>query len=220
MHPVADRPLSRAVLEIERHVSAAGWDQPMQLFALVPTTALLEAEPALAGQIGEDASNALTPVMQEGLPPGADEEGLADMLARIEWPDAVSGCAVSLERVVLPGGAEEPADVFAAADDPRRHEVRMVAGVLRDGERYGAVRLRSHDEDEAVLTGTDLVPTLCEVLALTFAPGADDLDGAGTFDGVGGGSGDGPGRDPGEGPGGGPGDGVGDGSSDGEESQR
>jgi hypothetical protein len=46
----------------------------------------------------------------------------------------------------------------------------MVGGVLRDGTRFGAVRLRTHDEDDAVLTGTDLVPTLCEVLALTFAP--------------------------------------------------
>ena len=179
MQQVAERPLSRAVVEIERHVSAAGWDQPMQLFALVPTAALLEAEPGLAAELGDDAANELTPVMQEGLPAGADEEGLASALARIEWPEAVSGCAVSLERVVLPGDAEEPADVFAAADDPRRHEIRMVAGVLRDGERYGAVRLRSHDEDEAVLTGTDLVPTLCEVLALTFAPGADGLDGTG-----------------------------------------
>ncbi|WP_420167162.1 hypothetical protein [Kribbella flavida] len=59
-----------------------------------------------------------------------------------------------------------------AASDPRRHEVRMVAAVLRDGDRFGAVRLRSHDEDAAVLTGTDLVPTLCEVLSLTFEPSA------------------------------------------------
>ena len=202
MHPVTERPLSRAVVEIERHVSAAGWDQPMQLFALVPTTALLEAEPGLAAEIGTDAANDLTPVMQEGLPDGADEEGLAGALARIEWPDAVTGCAVSLERVVLPGDADEPSDVFDAANDPRRHEVRMVAGVLRDGERYGAVRLRSHDEDEAVLMGTDLVPTLCEVLALTFAPGADGPDGTGD------GSGD---RSS---------DGSGDASGDGEESQR
>lgn len=202
MHPVAERPLSRAVVEIERHVSAAGWDQPMQLFALVPTTALLEAEPGLEAELGTDAANELTPVMQDGLPAGADEEGLATALARVEWPDAVSGCAVSLERVVLPGDAEEPTDVFAASKDPRKHEVRMVAGVLRDGERYGAVRLRSHDEDEAVLVGTDLVPTLCEVLALTFAPGADDLD------------------DTGDDTGHASGEGSGDVSGDGEESQR
>jgi hypothetical protein len=186
MHQVAERPLSRAVVEIERHLSASGWDQPAQLFALVPTTELLAAEPGLAAQLGADADAELTPVAQEGLPAGADDEGLAGALARIEWPDAVTGCAVAVERVVLPAEAEESADAYSAARDPRRHEVRMVAGVLRDGERFGAVRLRSHDEDEAVLTGTDLVPTLCEVLALTFAPGADGANGgtaAGTDDG-------------------------------------
>jgi hypothetical protein len=176
MHPVAERPLSRAVVEIERHMSASGWDQPAQLFALVPTAELLAAEPGLAAQLVADAGTDLTPVAQEGLPAGADDEGLAGALARIEWPDAVTGCAVAVERVVLPAEAEESADAYSAARDPRRHEVRMVAGVLRDGERFGAVRLRSHDEDDAVLTGTDLVPTLCEVLALTFAPG-DGEDG-------------------------------------------
>jgi hypothetical protein len=55
----------------------------------------------------------------------------------------------------------------------------MVAAVLREGDRFGAVRLRSHDEDSAVLTGTDLVPTLCEVLSLTFEPSAGHRPGQG-----------------------------------------
>ena len=49
----------------------------------------------------------------------------------------------------------------------------MVAGILREGGRFGAVRLRTHDEDSAVLTGIDLVPTLCQVLSLTFEPSVD-----------------------------------------------
>jgi hypothetical protein len=114
-----------------------------------------------------------------------DDEHLADALARIEWPDGVSGCALAVERIVLPAAAEAglaadlpdgSADIEIArlaGSDPRRHEVRMVAAVLRDGDRFGAVRLRTHDEDTAVLTGTDLVPTLCEVLSLTFEPAAD-----------------------------------------------
>jgi hypothetical protein len=110
-----------------------------------------------------------------------DDENLADALARIEWPDGVSGCALAVERIVLPAAAEaglpdDGADIEIArlaGSDPRRHEVRMVAAVLRDGDRFGAVRLRTHDEDTAVLTGTDLVPTLCEVLSLTFEPAAD-----------------------------------------------
>jgi hypothetical protein len=167
--------LGRAVIEIERHVSSAGWDQPAQLFALVPTEDLLAAEPQLAAELGaDDASQPFTPVAQGELP-GSDDEHLADALARIEWPDGVSGCAVAVERIVLPASAESGADTDAelarlAGSDPRRHEVRMVAAVLRDGDRFGAVRLRTHDEDSAVLTGVDLVPTLCQVLSLTFEP--------------------------------------------------
>lgn len=168
--------LGQAVIEIERHVSSAGWDQPAQLFALVPTDELLAAEPRLAAELGaDDASQPLTPVAQGELPGGMDDEHLADALARIEWPDGVSGCAVAVERIVLPASAESGADSDAelarlAGSDPRRHEVRMVAAVLRDGDRFGAVRLRTHDEDSAVLTGVDLVPTLCQVLSLTFEP--------------------------------------------------
>ncbi|HEY0687815.1 MAG TPA: PPA1309 family protein [Kribbella sp.] len=188
MHPVgpegslSTEALSRAVIEIERHVSSGGWDQPAQLFALVPTAELLRAEPQLAAELGaEDMSQPLTPVAQGDLPDGVDDEHLADALARIEWPDGVSGCALAVERIVLPAAAEaglpdDSADIEIArlaGSDPRRHEVRMVAAVLRDGDRFGAVRLRTHDEDSAVLTGTDLVPTLCEVLSLTFEPAAD-----------------------------------------------
>ncbi|WP_239062400.1 PPA1309 family protein [Streptomyces sp. SID13031] len=171
--------LSQAVIEIERHVSSAGWDQPAQLFALVPTGDLLAAEPQLAAELGaDDASQPLTPVAQGELPGGMDDEHLAEALARIEWPEAVSGCAVAVERVVLPASvetgltaAESDAELARlAGSDPRRHEVRMVAAVLRDGDRFGAVRLRTHDEDSAVLTGVDLVPTLCQVLSLTFEP--------------------------------------------------
>ena len=186
--------LSRAVIEIEKHVSSAGWDQPAQLFALVPTDELLRAEPQLAAELGaEDASQPLTPVAQGELPGGIEDEHLADALARIEWPDGVSGCALSVERIVLPAGVEAGLSstdsdtelARMAGSDPRRHEVRMVAAVLREGTRFGAVRLRSHDEDSAVLSGTDLVPTLCEVLSLTFEPSVGSRPGEGPgVDGV------------------------------------
>ncbi|TCO34220.1 hypothetical protein EV652_102286 [Kribbella steppae] len=180
--------LSRAVVEIEKHVSSAGWDQPAQLFALVPTEELLRAEPQLAAELGaEDASQPLTPVAQGELPGALEDEHLADALGRIEWPDGVSGCALAIERVVLPASAEaglSSAESDAelarmAGSDPRRHEVRMVAAVLREGDRFGAVRLRSHDQDSAVLTGADLVPTLCEVLSLTFEPSVGSRPGEG-----------------------------------------
>ncbi|MFG1912620.1 PPA1309 family protein [Kribbella sp. NPDC048928] len=182
--------LSRAVIEIEKHVSSAGWDQPAQLFALVPTAELLRAEPQLAAELGaEDASQPLTPVAQGELPGGVDDDNLADALGRIEWPDGVAGCALAIERIVLPAAAESGLSSVEsdaelarlAGSDPRRHEVRMVAAVLREGDCFGAVRLRAHDEDGAVLTGVDLVPTLCEVLSLTFEPsaGSRSVEGSG-----------------------------------------
>ena len=99
----------------------------------------------------------------------------------------MTGCALAIERIVLPASAEaglssveSDAELARmAGSDPRRHEVRMVAAVLREGDRFGAVRLRSHDEDSAVLTGTDLVPTLCEVLSLTFEPSLGSRPGRG-----------------------------------------
>ncbi|MFF0343866.1 PPA1309 family protein [Kribbella sp. NPDC004875] len=180
--------LSRAVVEIEKHVSSAGWDQPAQLFALVPTAELLRAEPNLAAQLGaEDASQPLTPVAQGELPGGLEDDNLADALGRIEWPDGVAGCALAIERIVLPAAAESGLSSVEsdaelaqlAGSDPHRHEVRMVAAVLREGDRFGAVRLRAHDEDSAVLTGVDLVPTLCEVLSLTFEPSSGSRPGGG-----------------------------------------
>jgi hypothetical protein len=202
MHALDNLPadaLSRAVVEIEKHVSSAGWDQPAQLFALVPTAELLAAEPQLAAELGaDDAAQPLTPVAQGELPGAVDDSNLADVLGQIEWPEGVSGCALALERIVLPpsvesglSDAESDAELARmAGSDPRRHEVRMVAAVLRDGGRFGAVRLRSHDEDSAVLTGTDLVPTLCQVLSLTFepstgaAPAGGDRVGDGSVDGT------------------------------------
>ncbi|MFD1044322.1 PPA1309 family protein [Kibdelosporangium lantanae] len=87
--------------EVEEFVAAAGWDQPPQLFALVPTADLLKAQPELAGQL--DPKAALTPIAQDQLP----EEDLSEALAGIMWPDAVHGCALVQEIVVLPPAAEE-----------------------------------------------------------------------------------------------------------------
>jgi hypothetical protein len=46
----------------------------------------------------------------------------------------------------------------------------MIVGVLRDGTRHSALRLRRHDTDDEVLAGPDLVPALAEALAATFEP--------------------------------------------------
>lgn len=165
-------PLRLAVLEIEAHVSTAGWDQPPRLYALVRTADLIEREPALAEQLGAALAaepEGLTTIEQEALDP---ERPLEDLLMDIEWPDAVFGCAVALERLMLPPGAEadlpdDPTALLeAAAAHPDRQEVRLLAAVTRDGQRHCAVRARTPD-GAPLLEGPDLVPGLTEALAHT-----------------------------------------------------
>jgi hypothetical protein len=74
---------------------------------------------------------------------------------------------------VLPPGAdhdlpEDPvaAEAYAAAH-PDRQEVRMVAGVTRAGAAFCALRLRSHDDPQSVVSGPDLVPQLLDLLRAT-----------------------------------------------------
>lgn len=169
----AEQALKLAVREIEAYAAEAGWDQPARLFALVPTSELLQREPGLAEALGVDtetAAESLTPVEQEPVP--ADQQ-VEDVLAQIMWPAEVFGCAAVVERLVLPPSVdgELPEDAEAAqefaAEHPDRQEVRIVAAATRDGTTYCALRLRSHDDDFSVLESRDLVPALLELLSDT-----------------------------------------------------
>lgn len=169
----ADAALRAAVREIEAHAAEAGWDQPARLFALVPTADLLHREPGLAealGAGGDTSPESITPVEQEPVP--ADQQ-VEDVLAQIMWPAEVLGCAVVVERLVLPPSVdgELPQDPEAAqefaAEHPDRQEVRIVAAATRAGSTYCALRLRSHDDDFSVLESRDLVPALLELLSGT-----------------------------------------------------
>lgn len=173
--PLAGDPLTRAVLEIDEYAAGLGWDQPARLFALVDTAKLRAQEPSLAAQLGIDDSTtaSLTPVEQDEIPAGAP---LDEFLATIAWPDAVTGCALTVERLMLPPSAEDSVPEgmdekqLAAwvAEHPDRQEVRMTVAVLRDGKRESALRLREKDSTSEVLTGSALVPGLAEALAATF----------------------------------------------------
>ncbi|MGW5660339.1 PPA1309 family protein [Streptomyces sp. NPDC003758] len=174
--PMAANPLTRAVLEIDEYASGLGWDQPARLFALVDTARLRTEEPALATQLGlqdEPEAAGLTPIEQEEIP--ADRP-LDEFLGTIAWPDAVAGCALTVERLMLPPSAEsqvpqglsEKKLAAWVAEHPERQEVRMTVAVLRDGARESALRLREKDSPTEVLTGPDLVPGLAEALAATF----------------------------------------------------
>lgn len=154
--------LQQVVLEIERHAAASGWDQGASLFALVGTAELLEREPQLAALLGIEGGSAdggLTPVEQEPV-----SETLEELLATILWPAEVSGCAVVLEATAQ---TEQ-----SAGSEPG--EARIVAGVLRGGESFCAIRQRAHDQDDLVMTGPDLVPGLLQLLHATLDHDAGD----------------------------------------------
>ena len=169
--------LSAVAREVEDFVATAGWNQPPQLFALVPTAELVEREPELAGQVDQAAP--LTPVAQDSLP----SEDLADALAGIMWPDAVHGCALAQEIVVLPPEAEATlpsgegtgdSDTMRriAAEHPRRREARLVAAVLRDGTTACVLRLRAEgteDEEDVdqIVEHPELAPNLTDALLTT-----------------------------------------------------
>ncbi|MFF8473626.1 PPA1309 family protein [Streptomyces sp. NPDC015414] len=175
--PMAANPLTRAVLEIDEYASGLGWDQPARLFALVDTARLRAQEPSLATQLGlddESETAGLTPIEQDEVPA---DKALDEFLGTIAWPDAVVGCALTVERLMLPPSAEAqvPKGLSEAklakwvAEHPERQEVRMTVAVLRDGGRESALRLREKDSATEVLTGPELVPGLAEALAATFA---------------------------------------------------
>ena len=173
----AEHPLAEVVREVEVHAARAGWDQPAQLFALVGTADLLDREPQLAELLGIESgpAGALTPVEQETV-----SESLEELLPTILWPPEVAGCAVVVEAMTVPpGSVDVPEDAEAAAEyaaaHPDREEARIVAGVLRTGETWCAIRQRAHDEDDMVLTGDDLVPALLELLYATLEPDAGEL---------------------------------------------
>jgi hypothetical protein len=168
--------LAEVVREVEQHAARAGWDQPAQLFALVDTADLLQREPQLADLLGVTVESAagLTPVEQETV-----SDSLEELLSTILWPPEVEGCAVVVEAMTVPPGtAGVPDDAEAAAEyaatHPDREEARIVAGVLRSGESWCAIRQRAHDEDDMVLTGNDLVPALLELLHTTLEPDAGE----------------------------------------------
>lgn len=161
--------LIACLMDVERHVSSAGWDQPARLFALVTTATLLEVEPQLKGRVPEGSPDALTAIEQDEFHASDD---LFERLGNIYWPETVEGCAIALERAFLPphDEADLPQDPEEAAAFVSRHpnktDVRVVVGVLRTGERHGLARLVSNPED--LLGAEDLVPGLAEALVDTF----------------------------------------------------
>jgi hypothetical protein len=165
--------LHTALVDIESHVAAGGWDQPTRLYALVETAALLREEPSLIEEfkaLGVTNPPAFTPVEQDDLP----DLPLDEVLSQITWGPQVAGCAIAVERLVLPAEVEveiphdDPQMPSYVANHPLREEIRLVAAVLRNGNGDCALRMRNNDSDEEVLFGSELAPGLLEALLETF----------------------------------------------------
>jgi hypothetical protein len=163
-------PLVTSALETERHVAAAGWDQPPRLFALVKTSGLLQREPHLRAQLGHAEEDAFTAIEQDGLP---DTSSVESLLAQLAWPEDVDGVALAVERLVVPPEAERdlPQDPDEAAGllatHPERKDVRLLVAVLRDGESTCLLRQREHDTDDKVASGSEIAPGLVQALMAT-----------------------------------------------------
>lgn len=163
-------PLGECAIDTERHVAAAGWDQPPRLFAIARNADLLGREPALAGQLHGADPSAYSTIEQDGVPQTSNIESLLRQLA---WPPEVDGVAVAIERIVVPPEAERdlPADPTQATDalaaHPDRADVRLLVAVLRDGESICLLRQRAHDQDDKVAVGSDIAPGLVHALKVT-----------------------------------------------------
>lgn len=165
-------PLASCAVDTERHVAAAGWDQPPRLFAIARNGDLARREPALAPQLAGVDPDAYSTIEQEGLPATSSLESI---LGRLAWPDEVDGVALAVERVVVPPAAELdlPQDPEQAAEvlsaHPDRQDVRLLVAVLRDGEAVCLLRQRAHDSDDKVAIGNDIAPGLVEGLRATLS---------------------------------------------------
>lgn len=175
--------LHSTLVDIEEHVATAGWDQPTRFYALVETATLLREEPTLAANFtaaGIHAPPAFTPVEQDDFP---DDQPLDEVLAAITWGPQVTGCAIAVERLVLPAEVEvtiphdSPEMPAYVAAHPQREEIRLVAVVLRNGSRDCALRMRSKDDPNEVMFGAELAPGLLEALLETFVEYSAEEDG-------------------------------------------
>ena len=178
--PLLPDALAAAVREVERHVAANGWDQPPRLFALADTARLLAEEPQLAAQLGDATAGTITSIEQEELP----ATPVPDLLAELGWSDEVTGCALVLELVAVPGADDDTApdeDQAAwASAHPERRDMRLAVAVLRDGSRASVLRVRPEgdagvldpaaDPQGETIEGTDLATELADALFATLQP--------------------------------------------------
>lgn len=123
--------------EAVEFVHAEGWDQGPTLFALVPSSLLVDELTQLEV---DDATSPLTLVVQDNLPenirPGSEE--LAEYVTRIAWPHAVEGAVLAQEIMFRD----------TSSDDPSPRPARLFSGVLREeGIEQTLLQMRLTEEE-------------------------------------------------------------------------
>ena len=126
--------LNKAMMEAVEFIHAEGWDAGPTLFALVPTSLLID-------QLDSDQTDSPLTLVVQDLPktilPGSEE--LAEYVARLAWPHEVAGVILAQEISFIDSSA--PAD-----QGPR--PARLFSGVLRDDDiELTLLQLRPSEEE-------------------------------------------------------------------------
>ncbi len=145
--------LNKAMMEAVEFVHAEGWGANPTLFALAPTSMLVDQLAELPGLDDDAGSAPLTLVVQDHLPehidPGSEE--LADYCARLAWPQEVAGVVLAQEIMFRDVSAATDGGTDAGstgASEPR--QARLFSGVLRDDEiELTLLQIRPSDEEIA-----------------------------------------------------------------------
>lgn len=135
---LSQQALNKAMTEAVDFIHAEGWDTPPTLFALVPTSLLIDALPET------DAASPLTLVVQDSLPAnlGAGSEELGDYISRLAWPEDVAGVILAQEIMF-----RDASVTSAGAAEPR--QARLFSGVLRGDEHLTLLQIRPTEEELA-----------------------------------------------------------------------
>ena len=139
--PLTQQALNKAMMEAVDFIHAEGWDAAPTLFALVPSSLLIDA---LQSTDGDDDTAPLTLVVQDSLPAnlGGGSEELEDYISRLAWPVDVAGVILAQEIMFR--------DSPSPSNEPR--PARLFSGVLRGGEELTLLQIRP-TEDELAAQG-------------------------------------------------------------------
>jgi len=151
--------LHDVIRELDDHIANSGWDQPTALFAIV------SGDPDSPEQTDAASVQSNKQLLFE--PQGIDfsDQAIIDVLRTLGWDEAVSGLAIAAERIISVEN-EDAKDLEQDAYSTTQ-EIRVLAIVMRTGETMNAIRYRSHDEPDDLLTGENLVPELNQALLMS-----------------------------------------------------